>query len=866
MKTHHPPKWAKRFLQWYCDPYYLEEIEGDIQELFERRSVRQSSIMASVRFVWDVFRFLRWSNIRRSNSKLDNMHSVTLFKNYLKLGWRNIGRNLASSSINIVGLSIAICFTVSVYIFIDMQKSMDAFHTKSDRIYQLTNFIRQEGEDPLWSDSPILLGPKIKEDHPEIEAFSRIEFQSASIRFKSEVYDELVLFVDEDYFDMLDFSFAAGGASVLSEKNLIVISDDMATKYFKYENPLGKELSFKFTNGVIKRMTVGAVLDEFPYNSSMNFNFYVPIQNFFDLNMDDHYGWDYMTDATFVQLKSGYDISTLESSYEEYIQLQHASNPEWKIRKIEPIPLTELSLNGYRIYGSIANNGHPAGRIALIIISVLLLSMACFNFMNIAVASASRRLKEIALRKVMGGFRKQIIQQFLVENTLQCFFALLIGILLSYFFMIPLFDAMVNELDVRFRTYDPWSIAIFLVVLLLIVGLISGAYPALYISKFNSISIFKGSEKFGSKNFFSRILLGFQFFLAIMTIVGCFIMVDQNNYMSSKDWGYDPNGVISVYVSDEEQYRVLKNDLSTHPDVIAHSAADNLIGRGIAKNSFEQGDKQFPIRAFSVSEGFVESFQLRLLEGRALTNSAYDRQSAVVVNQQFVKAMGWEGSPINQTFVYDSVPKTVVGLVEDFHYYDFYSEIDPVLLQGLNTTDVRYLSFRIRPENIISFEEVMKSSWQKVAPNDPFDRIYQEDAFDRFYQENQSNTSLLLLISGMAIVLASLGLYGLLSFNIQGKLKEFSVRKVLGAHPKVLVRIAIRQYFWVFIIAFTIGAPLGSIGMTKLVQTIFPDPKGISALPFMAAILIIIFILFFTIAGQINRAIKVNPADLLRNE
>lgn len=861
-----PPKWADRFLRWYCNPLFLEEIEGDVYELFDRRVEGKGPKNARIKFVWDVFRFFRWSNIKNSNSNFRTMNRAVLFRNYLKLGFRNIQKNLVSSSINIVGLAIAICFAISIFIFTDMQMNMDTFHTKGDRIYQLTNYVSQKGEARKWSDSPLLLAPQLIADHPSIEAASRLEFQYASIKFNTNVFDELVTFVDPSYMEMFDFPLLNGNKKALYSKNQVVISREMAIKYFNNQDPMGQELSFKFSNGIIKRMIVGAVMDKQPYNSSIRRDFYVPIQNFFDLQLKENYDWSYLTDATFILLKKGESIASIEESYDKYIELQHGSNPEWKIDGFHPIPLYKMSQEGYDVVGTIAGVGHPAGRIALIIIAGLLLGMACFNFMNISVASATRRLKEIALRKVMGGVRKQIISQFLIENILQCFIALILGILLAYFLLIPWFNILIPELEIEFRSVYPINMVIFFVSLLVGVGIVSGAYPALYISRFQPVAIFKGNQKFGSKNFFSKIMLGLQLFLAIMTIVGGLVMTDESIYLSQKDWGYDPQGSLSVAVQNEEQYELLKNEIVSHPSVQTYTASNYLIGRGIPLKSLEYEDKQLSVRTFGVSGEYFETFQLRLKEGRFLTDQTSDQQNAVVINETFVEEMGWSGSVINKTFTYDSIRRTIVGVVEDFHYYDFFSEINPVIFHGLKPSSVRYLSMRTDPDKVADLEQFSRNAWFKIAPNDPFDRVYQEDVFDGFYAENKSNISILMLVSGMAIVLACLGLYGLLSFNIQAKLKEFGVRKVLGATPKALVKIASKQYSWVLIIAFVLGAPLGFWGMTQLVTSVFPDPKGFSIIPFIAAMLILTVTLTITVSGQIKRAIQVNPAETLRNE
>lgn len=861
-----PPLWAERLLRWYCHPTFLEEIEGDVYELFDRRVEAKGARVARLRFVWDVLRFCRMSNMKTSRSKRNVMSQVTLFSNYLKTGLRTMQRNLVSSTINIIGLSVAICFAISIFVFTEMQLSMDTFHTKGDRIYQITNYVDQDGSTDLWSDSPITLGPALKRDHPSVEAFARVDFRSATVRHGNRVFDEFTLLVDPAFFEMFDFGFLYGDKTALYTKNQVIISHDMASKYFNDDEPVGKVLSIKFNNGLMKHLTVGGVLEPFPYNSGINFDFFIPFEHFNDIQPGRINDWAYMTDGTFVLMKEGENIADLTESFPSYVTLQNESDPEWKVLSLHPFVLADLSTNAYRIISSVFGGGHPAGMIVLVSMAIFLLGMACFNFMNISVVSSSRRLKEIALRKVMGSQRKEIIKQFLTENLLQCFFALGTGALLAYFLLVPWLDQMLAETDLQFRTTQPERLVLFLVLLLLFVAIVSGAYPALYVSKFDTITIFKGSLRFGSKNLFSKVMLGIQFFLSVITIVACLVFVDQGFYMKDKEWGYEAEGTVSIFVSNKEQYHLLKNEVADHPAVQTVTASDYLIGRRVGYSSLEIENRQLPVHRIKVKDHYEKVFGLTLLEGSFISEKTSDQFSGVVINEKFVDAMGWEGSAVGKSFVLDRAKKTVVGVVQNFHYDDFYAEVGPFLFEGVQDGQVHYLTIKTDAVQLAKLEEFVQGIWKKVAPDDPYDRIYQEDVFDNFYRENKSHLSITFLITGMAITLACLGLYGLLSFNVEGKLKEYSVRKVLGAQPSVIVKIISKQYAWVLLISFALGAPLGAIGMMNLVSSIFPESKPVTVFPFVIAISIIALTLMITVAGQIRKAISVNPADLLRNE
>lgn len=864
MKEVNPPKWAERFLRWYCNPDFLEEIQGDIWELFDRRLEEGSPGFARRKFLWDVVRFFRWSNLKRSNSKY-KMNRFVLFNNYLKLGFRNISKNLLISSINIFGLSLAIGVAITTYIFLDLQLNMDSFHLKKDRIYQVLNHVNDENGLSLWSDSPLLLGPSLEADISSVESTARVEFAYADIRYKDQVFSEFMAFVDPAFFQIFDFELRYGDKKALANKEQLVISSEIAKKYFGDSNPIGKEVSIKFNSTVSKRFVIGAVLEKYSHRASFGWGVYIPFENFVDLKLIDNYDWSYMTDATFVLMKEREAVSALSNKYEEYVAIQNGSNPEWDVKGFEPLDLNSLSENSYRILGSVSNGGHPAGRLALGVIAALLLAMACFNFMNISVASASRRLKEIALRKVMGGVRKQIINQFLVENILQCVMALVLGTITSYFFFVPGFNAMVQGIEIPFSFSEVQPTVIFFVSLLIVVGFSSGAYPAFYISKFQPISIIRGNQKFGSKNLFSKILLGIQFFMAFVTIVGCFVFTDQGIYLGQRGWGYEPNGIMAVPVENTSQFEKLRNGIQDHPKIQSIAGSFGHIADYDNRVNLDILGDQTRAVTYSVSGDYFETLNLKLKEGRWLTDRPQDQQSSVVVNERFVDAMDWD-EPIGRTFTYDSVRRTVVGVVTNFHYASFYADILPVFFQGIGEGTTSYLSLKTSPENEIEVDAFVQSVWKDIAPDDPYLRTFQSDAFDDFYAENDSNVSLMLVISTFAIILACLGLYGLISFNIQMKLKEFSVRKVLGAKASTIVKVASRQYTWIISIAFILGAPLGYFLINMLVGQIFVEPKETSIYTFVIAIVAVFLTVTITVSGQVIRAIKVNPAEILRNE
>ena len=864
MNIPEPPKWAVRFLKWYCNPRFLEEIEGDVYELFDRRVAKEGLKMARFKFHWDVLRFFRWSNIKRSNSKY--MNHFGLFSNYLKLGFRNLTRNALTSAINIFGLAIAVGITLTTFIFLDRQFNFDQFHANRDRIYQVVNRVEEEGRDRLWSDSPITLGPNLLNDHPSVEAFTRIEYASGAVRYASKVLQEQMVFVDDTYFDLFDFGVLEGDQDALKRNDQVVLSHKVARKFFGDVSAVGKEIEIKYSNQEIRRYTVGAVLQPYPYNAAIKFGIHIPYDQMFEVGIvDRRHDTRILTDATFILMKAEQDVHGIYTSFDDYVKNYNDADPEWTILNFQTIGLTELPFRAHEIYSGMIPSLPPGIKRAFIVVSLLLLAMAAFNFMNISITGVSRRLKEVGIRKVMGGERQQLIKQFMVENLLLTGFSLIVGTLLAYYFFTPGFDLLTPQIRLEFRAAAWQDMVGLYLSLWLIVSLISGAYPAFYVSRFHPISILKGTGKLKGRNAFSSTLLGFQFLMAFITIVGCFIFSDQTMYLQDRTWGYDPEEVLSVRVPDYRTYEQLKDGFVDDDRIAAYAGSIGQVGFVNPKQSFDYLDHHFSMRSFGVTGGYFEAMGFTIEAGRFLTDREQDRQSAIVVNETFVRLMDWE-DPIGQTIPYGGSNRTVVGVVSDFHHSNFFHPIDPVLFYGMVKDEVDYFTLKVKAGSMPQVDERLSQLWKEAHPNDAYHRQFQADAFDNFYDSTVSIITLMIVFSVVAIILACLGLYGLIAFHIQARLKEFSVRKVLGATPKHIASIAGKRYALVVLFAFLFGAPLGAWGILQLIQSMFPDAGPVSGLPFVLAFIMIVGTLAITVASQVIRAIHVNPASILRNE
>jgi len=857
--TIHPPKWVNQFLQWYCRPDLLEEIQGDAYELYYR-TVTESKPKADFYFLLNVLRFFRLRNIKKSKSP-DTSNYTIMFKSYLLTGIRSAFRHRATSIINILGLSLGVGVAITVFLFMDFMWNMDSFHVKRDRIYQVTSQVTNNNTLENWGDSPLMLGPSLKSDHSVIESTARVEMGGAAVRFKEAIFNEPVWFVDPEFLSMFSFPIIAGSSNPMVAKESVVLTKAIAEKYFRTESPIGQQVSIKFSNGTKEEFTVSAVIER-PENSGMYPSVLLSMEKFADLKFKDEYDWSYLTDATFILLKPGHTPFEIVPNMNKYKVLQNRSSPEWVVEKFDFIPLTTLSQKSNEIVSAISFGAHPAGVWSLGVIALLLLLLACFNYMNVSVATVATRLKEIGIRKVIGSNRKEIIHQFLTENFVLCIFSLSLGILLSYLLLLPGFNSL-YPFTISFASSSINTLLLFFVCLLLFIGLISGAYPSLYISSFQPISILRGREKFGQRGLFSRILLTVQFTLAFTTIVASFIFIDNSLYLKNKDWGYDHSQNMAVPLANKEQFLHLRDQLSQQQiGLLAGSA--NHIGYNNPRVSFKHLEQQFPTVAYKIGFDYLEVMNIRLKEGRLFDKKIQsDLEESVIVNESFVKRMNW-ATPLKESFVYDSVRRYVIGVVKDFHYNGFYEPLGPVMFTISNEDDFRFLALNINEGSLQEAEVAVKQLWKEIAPDDPYEGFAQDTVFEDFHNDNNSNITLLTFISTSAIILACLGLFGLVSFNITRRLKEFSVRKVFGASLLHIFRLMNKDYTWIILIAFFTGAPAGFFLINLAIQNVYPDPQPARFLPFMIAISIIAVTVGITIASQLKRVAKENPSVTLK--
>lgn len=861
-----PPKWADRFLEWYCSPDLLEEIQGDAYELFHFRNEKLGLKKARLRYVWDVIRFFRLSNIKKSKTYYKSLNNIAMLKNYLKIGLRSILKNRVPSSINIFGLSLSIACTIVVFIFADFQNNMDSYHDNAADIYQVTNWIEKNESLEQWGKTPTPLANSLLSDFNQITSTVRVIRRSTVVKYDNEVFKEVVSFVDPSYLKMFNFPLLAGNKKALDQDKGVVISNDVAIKYFGYDNPMGQELEIIFDKNHKETYLVTAVADRLPANSSFGFEVLIPFESFQRHYDTDTSTWENFVDATFIQMKpENSSANLLKVMDDKYVKIQNQASNEWQITHFSLVNLLELSLNSHAINYPYSFGGHPSGRIAMAVVVIFLLLLSCLNYMNIAIVSSSGRLKEIGLRKVIGGRRSEIIWQFIVENILVCFFSLLLGLVIAYFLFLPGFNAAL-PIEVPFAFSSPFKMIGFFVALVLLVGVISGSYPAFYISAFKPVDIFRGNQKFGKKNLFSKIFLVFQFALAFTTILAGIIFTDNSIYQSNLDWGYNPNQIISIPIDADKHYSALYDKLSSNGEIVDVAGSEHHIGKSNVRKFIEYQESKVDAQVMDIGHNYFETMNLRLAKGRPFSKvETSNDKEAIVINQAFDKAMNW-GEAIDKKITIDDKQYYIIGIVEDFRFQSFHRAIKPCILRIADRNSFNYITIQSSSSSMDELEEYIRSSWKEVEPDLPYEGFHQNQVFALFFAESKANTQLMFFISTMALVLACMGLYGLVSFNITRRMKDFSIRRVLGANLWSITKIVNKDFIWQLIIAGIIGAPAAYYLMNLLLNAVFEVVKPTNAIPFIIAIAGVILTAYITIASQIVKVAKTNPTETLKSE
>jgi putative ABC transport system permease protein len=792
-----------------------------------------------------------------------------MLKNYLKITFRNLMKNKVFVFINILGLGTALACCIVAFLNWEYNAKFDAYHVNTENTYRV-NFTRITNGRPIKNGScPLPLGTQIRTSVPQVEEVIRYLPLGGNFKVRDEVFRTWLAAVDPAFFETFTFPMRAGSGSSITDKNSILISSDLQEKYFPNQpNPVGQTLVY--LNGDTQvAFQIGGVFERPPQNTSFFMEAFIQydhMRNLLGLQEDD---WSEFN-TTFVTVNDASNVPEIENQLQNYVAIQNQAKRDYKVSEYYLDPFQGMAVRAERedIWNHWLNQSMPTSAvIGPSIMAILLLLIACFNFTNTSIAIANRRIKEIGIRKVLGSNKRQLITQFLGENTLLVLMALLFGMLLSVF-IVPAYSAMWPFLDIQLNFLKNWDLLGFLILLLVFTALIAGSYPAFYVSSFQPNVILRGKIKFSGTNSLTRILLTLQFAISLIAIISGFVFNQNAQYQEQYDMGFDRESTLFANVNNQQDYSKLRNELMSYNQIKEIAGSRHSISSSWYTDPIKHGEAELDVNIFDVGAGYLSTIGATLAEGRDFVEkSQTDKDNSVIINQELVRTMGWS-DPLNKRIVLsDTLALNVIGVVKDI-YFDggLWDPLEPMMLRYVEPSDFRFLTVRADAEDLLAVKKLMDEKWKIVFPNELSSVNFMDEEMANSALVNSNIRVMFMVLGIIAVLLSVIGLFSLVSLNLIKRMKEIGVRKVLGASIEHITMQMSREFIIILSIASILGCISGYYLTDMLMGSIWTYYVPLKPWPFILSVLILFVASALTISGKVIRAASVNPADILKDE
>jgi putative ABC transport system permease protein len=857
-----PEKNAIKFLRWFCREDYVEEIEGDLKEIFEKE-LKTLSGKAKWKLVLRVINYFRPEFIKSfKGSNQPNHHAM--FRHNLLLTYRNFKRYKSSFLINLAGLSAGLACTFLIYLWVSDELNVDKFNDKDSRLFRaMEHRVRATG---IWTSptTPAPLAEGLAADMPEVEYTATVTWpQPYTLSLNDKNIPAVGRFAGKDFFNMFSYQLIAGDPNlVLADKNSVVISDVLAHKLFNTtDNIIGRAIDYEHQS----QLQVSGVFKSMPVNATDQFDFVGSFEKYKE-GQDWLLSWGNTGVQTMVLLKPGVDNGAFNAKIADYI----------KVKTKNEITYRTLFLKGYSanyLYGKYENGVLVGGRITYVklfsIIAIFILLIACINFMNLSTARASRRLKEVGIKKAIGAARKALIIQYLSESMLMSTLSLFAAMLLVYI-SLGQFNAITGK-HLVFEL-DGNRILLFLGVTVF-TGLVAGSYPALYLSGFNPASVLKGkiSSSFGEL-LARKGLVIFQFVISILLIVSVLVVYKQIEFVQSANLGYNKNDVIyfnlSGALSQSKTRETMIEEMKRIPGVVGVTSTNhNMTGHNGGTYGVEwpgkNPDDKTEFERVMANYDMIETLGFQMAQGRSFSRAFGTDSSAIIFNQKGIDFMGMM-DPIGKTVKLWGQERHIIGIVKDFHYESLHENFKPVFFI-LSPNDTYRIMARItggREKEILGRIEVL---YTKLNPGFSFDYNFLDKVYQSQYENEQRVATLSKYFAGLAVLISCLGLFGLAAFTAERRLKEIGIRKVLGSSELGIVYLLSGDFTKIVLIAIAAALPASYFAAQYWLNS-FAFKVPLQLWYFIAAGILAMVIAWLTVGVQAIRAARVNPTQCLKNE
>ena len=810
-----------------------------------------------------------------------------MFKYYIKISLRNIYKNKLFSLINILGLAAGIACTILILLFVQDELSYDQFHSKKDRIVRVTReWLNQDGESSLHlARVAPPIGTLIQNDYPQmIESMVRIaQDYRTKLKYNNDVFiEEKFYWAEKDLFNIFDFKLIKGNKeTALSQPNSVIVTETIAKRLFGDEDPLGKIINYEGQ----RDLAVTGVVEDAPKNSHFKFDYLASFITLYEINGAEFFqtNWGRNNYSTYFLLKNENLKSELQAQMPAFID-QHLTQvirnftgqePAFQPSKFNILhvqSLTDIHLHSH-LNSELEQNGDITNVYLFSAIAVFILLIACINFMNLATAKSSKRAKEIGMRKVLGAEKKQLIYQFIGESLFISFLSLIISIGIVEAALPSLNNFIGKELAVNYFD-NPLAVS-GIILITLLVGLISGSYPAFLLSSFKPVSVLKGNNQKGSgRSLFRTVLVVSQFTISIILIISMTVVYNQMEFFRNKKLGFNKDQLVVMPAGNRmlENLDGFKSILMQNPNIKSVATSDLIPSDKLLNNwgaKRYEGNSSVPLdfrlAVVQVDYDFIPTYQFEITAGRNFSREyASDDSNAYILNEAAAKRLGWTPQDaIGKPLEYGQVPGSVIGVLKDFNFESLHNEVVPIVFV-FDRFGVGNFTVRIAGD-IPGAIDFLKGIWEQYNPDYPFDYSFLNDDFAALYASEEQLGEIFSVFAFLAVFIACLGLFGLASFSAEQKTKEIGIRKVLGATVTNIVSRFTFEFVKLILIANIIAWPLAYYAMNKWLDT-FAYKTDLALSTFMLAGFIALLIAVATISFQAVKASLTNPAKTLKYE
>ena len=832
---------------------------GDIEEIYSLQVAEKGRLRANLWF---------WLQVLKTIPAyvINSLYwSLAMLSNYLKITLRNFTRQKIYSTINVAGLAVGMACVIIIMLWVQYEMSFDKHHEKAERIFRVAKESHINQPPTKAAVTPPPLSPALLHEFPEIEAAVRVcSWEDELFSYGQKHFLESYYAVDPSFFKIFTVHFLEGSKdTALDDPYSIVLTEKMAKKFFGQKNPLGEIIQF----GDKADFRVTGIIKNMPVNSHLISDIFLPYESWAKLFEIDLKNWWWNGFYTYILLRPNADHLKLQEKFGVFTEKYGFQSQELFLQ-----PLLSIHLHSHFL-GEIGQNMHTSTLILFGSIAVLILLIACINYMNLSTARSSTRLKEVGTRKVVGAHRSQIARQFLGESLVMSFFSLVLSLFLAYLFL-PFFNSLA-ERQLTLNVENLIQILPGILVLILFVGLFAGSYPALLLSSFKPITTLKGGGGRGfQKTRLRNVLVVIQFSTSLILIIATFLVRNQLDYVRNKEMGFAKDQIMVVSIHDEHiqtNIAPVLEELKRNPSVL-YASSSQFLPNDVKSSTYanwpgKPDEVRIIINAGEIGYDYTELYEIEIVKGRRFSREfPSDESGAFLINETAMKAMGDDfqlGMGFGHWASRESKGK-IVGVMKDFHLHSLHEEIKPVYF-FLNPRQGYRISIKIQGGNIPETIDFVQETVKKFSPNYPFDYRFFDDIFNMAYINEQKMERIFSIFALVAIFIACMGVFGLSAFIADQRRKEIGIRKVLGASALRIVYLLSKDLLWLVLAANIIGWPIAYYAMNRWLQN-FAYRTNIGIEIFILSAILILVITMGTMSFQAIKSALANPVDSLRYE